>query len=435
MIRTRYILPWLAVLACGAPVLAQNPRLMPIGKAWAANSINAIAFRGDPITTHDNRQYAAYYDVDGNVVVASREIDQREWKTTVTGLKGDVKDAHNAISIIADAKGYLHLSWDHHGHPLRYVRSRAPGSLEFTDKMPMTGRHEENVTYPQFFRLPDGNLLFFFRDGQSGRGNLVLNHYDADAQTWTRLHDNLISGENQRSAYWQASVDARGAVHLAWVWRETSDVATNHDLCYARSTDGGRTWFQTSGKRYSLPITAATAELAAAVPQKHELINQTSICADETGRPIIATYFRPPGTRVVQYFVIHHDASGWKTTQVTQRKTPFSLSGVGTKQIPIARPQVVASSRNGKTAAWMVFRDAEREARVSIAHCDDLDRPHWQVRDLTDFAVRSWEPSFDRVRWQRDGVLALYVQVTGQGDQEGLEALPPQTAYVLEWKP
>jgi hypothetical protein len=435
MIQSRFILPLLVVLACGSSVLAQDLELMPIGKAWASNSINAIVFRGDPITTHENLQYAAYYDANGNVVIASREIDQRRWKTTVTLLKGNLKDAHNSISLIADGEGYLHVAWDHHGHALRYVRSKASGSLEFTDRLPMTGRNEGNVTYPQFFRLPDGNLLFLFRDGQSGRGNLVVNRYDTQSQTWTQLHDNLISGEDRRNAYWQAAVDAKGAVHLSWIWRETPDVATNHDLCYARSDDGGRTWLRSNRKPYALPITAATAEIAAGVPQKHELINQTSMCADEAGRPIIATYFRPPDDPVVQYFLVYHDGSAWKTVQVSQRTTPFSLSGLGTKQVPIARPQVLAATRGGKTHVWMVFRDTERGSRVSVAHCSDLARPTWDVRDLTDFSVRSWEPAFDRARWQRDDVLALYVQVTGQGDGEGLESLPPQVAYVLEWKP
>jgi hypothetical protein len=232
-----------------------------------------------------------------------------------------------------------------------------------------------------------------------------------------------------------ADVDAKGSIHLAWVWRETGDVATNHDLCYARSDDGGKTWARSDGRPYALPITAATAEIAAAIPQKHELINQTSITTDDTGHPIIATYFRPGETKVVQYFLVHHDGTVWKTVQVSQRKKPFTLSGLGSKQVPISRPQVVASTRDGKTNVWMVFRDEERGSRVSVAHCADLAKPSWDVRDLTDFSVRYWEPSFDRVRWRTDGVLVLYVQVVGQGDAEGLEAVPPQTGYVLEWTP
>jgi hypothetical protein len=415
--------------------LAIEPRLMPIGQAWAANSVNAVVFRGDPITTHGDRQYAAYYDADGHVVIATRTLDQPDWQPHRTALRGGIRDAHNSISIVADGDGFLHVSWDHHGHPLRYVRSTAPGAVEFTERMPMTGQRENRVTYPQFFRLHDGNLLFFFRDGGSGRGDLVLNHYDAASQSWTQLHNNLISGEGQRNAYWQATVDNHGTVHLSWNWREAPDVASNHDLCYARSEDGGRTWTRSDGTPYDLPITAATAEIALEIPQRHELINQTSMTTDEQDRPIIATYFRPPGTDVVQYFIIHHDGSAWNSVQVGKRSTPFSLSGGGSKQIPISRPQVLSSTRDGRTAVWMIFRDVERDMRVSLAHCPDLANPEWSVHDLTDFTVRYWEPAYDRIRWQRDGVLNLYVQLAGQGDAETLEDIPPQTAYVLEWAP
>jgi hypothetical protein len=414
---------------------AAEPLLMPLGKAWAANSINTTVFRNDPITSHGDRQYAAYYDAEGHVVVAQRTIGQKEWRTTVTPPTGNLKDAHNVISIFADGEGFLHVSWDHHNDPLRYVRSRSPGSVEFTEKMPMTGKNEGKVSYPQFFRLADGNLVFFYRDGASGAGNLVLNHYDAKAQRWTQLHENLIGGEGKRNAYPQACVDGRGGIHLSWVWRESPDVATNHDLCYARSRDGGRTWEKSDGTAYAVPITAATAEIASKIPQRHELINQTSMCTDSDGRPIIATYFRPEGQQVPQYFLVHHDGKTWRTEQVSRRTTPFSLSGGGSKAIPIARPQVFAKSRDGRTSVGMIFRDVERQSRVSMAYCADLREPRWQVRDLTDFSVQFWEPSYDHARWQRDGVVDLFVQRSGQGDAETLQAVEPQTAYVLEFTP
>jgi hypothetical protein len=424
------------ILAMTSRTLADEPRLMQIGSAWAANSVNTAVFRNDPITTSGDRQYAAYYNADGRVMIASRTIGQSEWKSSVTTLRGNIKDAHNVISIIADGDGYLHVSWDHHNHPLHYVRSKSPGSLEFTEPMPMTGQNEKSVSYPQFYQLADGNLMFLYRDGASGRGNLAVNHYNVKTKTWSQTHANVISGEDKRNAYWQACVDGMGAIHVSWVWRESPDVASNHDLCYARSDDGGKTWVKSDGAEYALPITAATAEIASNIPQKHELINQTSMCTDGNGRPIIATYFRPEGTKVVQYFVIHHDGkSSWKTVQASQRKTPFTLSGAGSKQIPIARPQVFARNAGGRTGVWLIFRDVERDSRVSLAHCADLSNPEWTVNDLTDFTVRYWEPSYDRIRWQRDGVLDLYVQMTGQGDAETLEAVQPQPTYVLEWKP
>jgi hypothetical protein len=428
-----------ALVALGALLLMQHiasadASLMQIGDAWAANSVNVTSFRCDPITTSGDQQFAAYYNADRHVVIARRTIGQTQWQQTVTDLVGNTKDAHNVISIIADGAGYLHISWDHHGNPLRYARSKTPNATDFV-KMPMTGKTETNVTYPQFFKLPSGDLIFMYRDGASGRGNLVIDGYNTKAKKWTQIHANLISGEGKRNAYWQACVDPKGAILVSWVWRESPNVESNHDMCYARSDDGGQTWTKSDGSAYSLPITAETAEIASHIPQKHDLMNQTSMCTDGDGHPVIATYMRPEGATSVQYFIIRFDGEKWQTMQVTQRSGNFSLSGGGSKALPISRPQVIARSANGKTGVWVIFRDAERGSRVSMAGCDDLSNPTWTTKDLTDFSVRFWEPSYDHIRWQRDGVLDLYVQMAGQGDGETLENIPPQPAQILEMVP
>jgi hypothetical protein len=377
----------------------------------------------------------AYYDADGFVVLAKRKLGSETWETKKTKYKGNVRNAHNSISIMVDGDGYLHMSWDHHGNPLRYCRSKAPDSLELTDKMPMTGKKEKRVTYPEFYRLPNGDLLFLYRDGGSGRGNLMVNHYDVKTKTWTQRQDALINGEGKRNAYWQMCTDPKGTLHISWVWRESSDVATNHDMGYAKSEDGGKTWKKSNGEEYQLPITAGSAEYAALIPQRHELINTTGMCADEEGRPYIVTYWRPKGTKVPQYHLIYHDGATWHTSQIGARETPFSLSGGGTKRIPISRPRVVADSSGLTDKAYMLFRDGERGDRVSVAICDDLSNPKWRFRNLTDFSVSMWEPSFDTEIWKRLKTFHIYVQKVGQGDGEKTENLPQSEVSILEWKP
>jgi hypothetical protein len=191
------------------------------------------------------------------------------------------------------------------------------------------------VTYPEFYRLENGNLLFLYRDGASGRGNLMMNHYDIKTKTWTQRQDSFIDGEGERNAYWQMCTDAKGTIHISWVWRETGDVATNHDMGYAKSSDGGKTWQKSNGELYQLPIIKKNAEYAAKIPQKSELTNTTSMCADSKGRPYIATYWRSKGTKVPQYQLIFHDGTKWEILQISNRTTPFRMSGKGEKRIPI----------------------------------------------------------------------------------------------------
>jgi hypothetical protein len=307
--------------------------------------------------------------------------------------------------------------------------------LSFGNKEEMIGRTEDKVTYPEFYSMPNGDLLFFYRDGASGNGNLVLDHYDVRTARWNRVQDNLVDGERQRNAYPQITVDKKGTIHLSWVWRETSDVATNHDLCYARSSDGGKTWTRSTGERYSLPINSATAEYVWKIPQKSELINQTSMAADGDGNPYIATYWRSADSAIPQYRLVYFDGKKWRSSQVSNRTTTFSLSGGGTKRIPISRPQVVVDTVKGKKRAIIIFRDAERGSRVSAAIATDLATDRWNIVDLEHANVGMWEPSFDQNLWNRRKTLNLFVQNVGQGDGEKLESLPPQMISILEWKP
>ena len=171
----------------------------------------------------------------------------------------------------------LHVSWDQHGESLRYARSLTGGGLVLSDPLPMTGRDEEEVTYPQFYELPGGDLLFLYRDGASGDGDVMLNRYSVTDGSWRPLHHPLIDGEGRRNAYVnQLAMDEAGGWHLSWTWRESWDVASNHDILYAYSRDEGESWQRSTGEPYDLPITESNAEVAVAVPQGRGLINQTT---------------------------------------------------------------------------------------------------------------------------------------------------------------
>jgi len=410
-------------------------RLVPVAEGWAKNQINTVIFRRNSIVSHGDEQYIAFYDAGGKVILAKRKLGTGDWKIHPTQYSGDVKDAHKSISIAIDGAGYLHMVWNQHDSTLEYCRSTSPSSLELTLQLPMLNDRENRVTYPEFYNLPGGDLLFLYRDGSSGRGNLVINRYQVKTRRWSRLQNKLIDGEDTRSAYWQAAVDSSGTIHLSWVWRETADVASNHDLCYAKSSDGGITWQKSSGERYQLPITALSAEYVIRIPERSDLINQTSMTIDSHGRPYIATYWRPAGSSSPQYQLVYHDGLRWQTSQVTERRTPFTLAGLGTRRIPISRPQVLVNSERGKIQVLLVFRDSERADRISVATTYNPPNNTWTIKDITETSVGMWEPTYDPELWQRKKQLHLFVQTVGQGEAEGIENIAAQMISVLEWKP
>ncbi len=424
-----------ALLILLAVSCSHGDRLVKVADgAWARNSVNTTVFRNQSLVTHGDRQYTAFYNADGQMVLGARRLGSAEWELHVTQYGGNVTDAHNVISLGVDGDGVLHVAWDHHGHPLHYARAVEAGSLELGEMMPMAGTEEGKVTYPEFCSLPDGDLIFAYRDGSSGNGNMVLNRFDNENDTWSRVQSSLIDGERERNAYWQMCADSEGGLHVSWVWRETYNVETNHDLCYAYSPDGGVSWFRSDRKsEYALPITAGNAEYVCLIPQNSELINQTSMACDDATRPYIASYWRDAESEVPQYRLVYFDGREWRQQQLGLRKTPFSLSGAGSKKIPIARPRLaVRTAGDDKVEVRYIFRDEERGSRVSLAECDNLAAGEWRVRDLTDFSVESWEPSYDTKLWAERGMLHIFVQHTGQGDGESLEEVEPQPVYVME---
>lgn len=409
-----------------------DARVMNVGYGWARNTVNTAVFRKNSLVSNDSVQFIAYYDVDGFVTLGKRRLDSTQWTVQRTSYQGHAADAHNVISMMLDGDGYLHVAWDHHNGRLRYAKGITPLELELGKEQAMVGKDEERVTYPEFFALPSGDLLFFYRDGGSGAGNLIINKYERQQKKWTRLHTNLISGEGKRNAYWQAHVDQKGTIHVSWVWRESPDVASNHDMAYACSKDGGLTWQKTNGATYRLPITADNAEYAALIPQQSELINQTTMAADEDGNPFIATYWRTADSKIPQYKIIYYVDGNWKVKSLDFRTSPFSLSGHGTKEIPISRPQLLVKGREKSVSCLLLFRDKERGSKASVLKLGDIRENNYEIVDIFPTSLGAWEPTFDTELWKNKRRLALYIQRTEQKDGEGLLDAAPTEVKVIE---
>ncbi|MRX74502.1 neuraminidase [Pedobacter petrophilus] len=411
----------------GLSTIAQN--------GWSNNSVNTVIFRKNSLVTFKGIQYAAYYDSNEYLVLAKRKINADTWETLKSNYKGEAADAHKSISIMVDGKGILHVAWSQHNNNLNYAHAVAAGSLILSEKKSMLAGRENKVSYPEFYKLADGDLLFLYRDGGSGNGNLVINRYALNTQKWSRIQNNLIDGEGKRNAYWQVAIDLAGVIHISWVWRESPDVASNHDLCYAKSADGGVTWQKSDGQKYELPINAGNAEYALRIPQKSELINQTSMFADASGRVFIAGYWREENDKIPQYHLVYKTNGNWQVNNLNFRKTAFSLSGGGTKRIPISRPQIMVWKKSGNYAAGLVFRDEERGGKGSIARSNNIALNNWIIEDLTEKSVGDWEPSYDTELWKNRKVLSLFLQEVKQIDGEGKANQPPTPVQVLNWKP
>lgn len=407
----------IAATPLGAIEATPVARVIPLAPAaYAGSSVNVTANARSTLVTQGTTQFAAFYDADGFLVLARRALGADAWETRRTDHRAHVADAHNAISLAVDGAGFLHVAWDHHNSPLHYARSVAAGSLELAAPAPMTGEREARVTYPQFHRLPDGDLLCLYRDGGSGHGSLILNRYATATGKWSTVAPNLIDGEGKRSPYWDLCVDGAGTLHLAWNWRDTPDVATNHDLAYARSSDGGRTWTTIAGAPLALPITAATAYYALRVPTGRNLMNPPVVATGSKGQPFLCSYWSPAPDAPPQFQIVTHDAAGWRVIPGPKPTATFSLAGAGTKHPPLSRAALLVDTTWDRPGLHLIYRDDHRGARVVLASLAGYQPGDWTISDLTTDAVEAWEPSIDPDLWKRFAQAHLLVQRVSQRD-------------------
>ncbi|MDO8588099.1 MAG: BNR repeat-containing protein, partial [Armatimonadota bacterium] len=393
----------LLVLPSAGRKKQQHTRIIPIEPGWAATSVNAGVFRHHAIFSFRGRQFVSFYDPDGHVTIAFRDLPSEKWTVHHTDWTGNVRDAHNMISMGVSTDGLLHISYDLHCVPLRYRRSAKPlDPTTFGPMIPMTGLVEKRVTCPQFVNLADGTLLFLYRDGVSGSGDLYINRYDVEKQVWQPLQHPLIASAGRYNPYWcRPAVGSDGSLHLAWCWRRHGGAETNNRLCYAKSPDGGRTWQDSRGKPYKLPITPDNAEVIDTVGENSNLSNQDSSEVDSHNRMHIV-YRKNDESGVPQYFHQWWDGREWRRTQFSQFTGVFTFKGGGTKAIPMSRPNLLLDDDD---RIFVLYRDTRQGSRPTMATAAAPDYKKWNHITLADVDLMQWEPTYDLARWRQERVL------------------------------
>lgn len=329
--------------------------VMNVEPVWSGHSV------GFCLVTHGNNQYVAYYDANRQMTVAQRKLDANAWtfKKLPTSV---VWDSHNYVTMAVDSAGNLHVSGNMHCVPLVYFRTTVPGDVRTLVLVPnMVGPdREKRTTYPRFLQGPRGEFLFKYRDGRSGQGDEIYNVYDVKSATWRRLLDKPLttSTEGKGNAYFAGPLLGEdGYYHLAWVWRDSGDCATNHDLSYARSKDLVH-WTSSAGKEYQLPITRSSVEIVDPTPAGKGLLNScVSLGFDSKSRPVIS-YHKYDSVGNSQIYVARFDGGKWAIQQVSDWKDyRWEFSGGGTIEGEISVGRVTPSPEGlTLSASSKVFR-------------------------------------------------------------------------------
>ena len=311
-------------------------QIIKIDQVWAGHPV------GFCLLTHGNRQYIAYYNAERSMVVGQRSLEEEEFSlhamprtsretsggtSTVLGW-----DSHNSVTLGIDKDGFIHLSGNMHVHPITYFKSTKANDISTLEQqMTMVGPNEKRCTYPHFMNTKEGELIFHYRDGGSGNGNEIYNIYSCDTKTWSRLLDNpLTDGQGLMNAYQtQPNVMSDGWYHVYWVWRDTPDCATNHDLSYMKSPDL-KSWFNAFGKPINLPATLdQKSVIVDPIPVKGGIINLAAkLCLDEKNKPIFA-YHKYDAEGNLQFYTASLKRKKWASKQITNWNYRWEFSGNG----------------------------------------------------------------------------------------------------------
>ena len=311
-------------------------RTLEIDSVWAGHPV------GFCLLTHEDRQYIAYYNSNRNIVVGQRNLEDDQFSlqvlpptsrdthngtSTVLGW-----DSHNYLTLAVDKEGYIHLSGNVHVHPLTYFRSTEVANIfTLNQTYQMVGTEENRTTYPRFIKTREGELLYTYRDGGSGNGNQIYNIYDCATQTWSRLLDSpLTDGQGLMNAYISNPQLAEdGWYHTYWVWRDTPDCATNHDLSYMKSQDL-KNWYNAFGEPVELPATKEKQQVIVdPIPPGGGIINLAAKLTLDTENQPVFVYHKYDSVGNLQLFIAKTKDNQWRYHPITNWDYRWEFSGNG----------------------------------------------------------------------------------------------------------
>jgi hypothetical protein len=385
-----------------------------ISRVWPGHPV------GFALLTHGPDQYVAFYDAERNMTVAHRRLDEDRWTTRTLPSKVGW-DSHNSLTMAIDEAGQLHLAGNMHVNPLVYFRTRTPGDVTTFERIAsMTGDREERCTYPRFIEGPNGQLTFMYRDGGSGNGRRIFNRYDASTQTWRRPIDQpLLEGGGRMNAYPNGPIKGPdGAYHMIWMWRDTPDCSTNHDISYATSPDLVH-WRDAAGTTVTLPITPETPGVVIdPVPAKLGLINMGfNIGFDDRERAVIS-YHKYAADGKSQIHNARWEDGRWAIRQVSNWDERWDFSGGGSIPCLVEGGPVRPTADGTLRFPW-------RQWKVGSGV--------WRLDSQTMAIVGEGEPSpvwpreMRKVRSGFDGMIVQQAADSGSAGMAGEH-------YVLRWE-
>ena len=406
--------------------------------------IHGKSYQQEALVTHKNWQYTIYYNANRKLSVARRPLPSGAWQTiTFSDYTFHGDDNHNVPVLgICAADGTIHLSFDHHNNPLRYRVSSKDAANRPQDVVweaslfgpvvdsLMPGKRIPSMTYPCFVMAPDQTLYFFYREGNPHNGRTCMSKYDPSSGGWSeswQITDSAGSysfeskTSTSRNAYQNHTcIDDKGRIHLSWVWREGGGLKdSQHDLCYMRSDDAGKTFRNYLGEmvtdgKVRAGINSPDIKVWPISPRRG-LKNQQAMAIDSKGRPHIVMWYLADDVPDIKVASKDHTKSKYHYFWLDEKdkwhkqELPFPLS----RDEWAARPHL-AFGKNDE-----LFLIYNRDNKIAIAAAT----PAGAYADWGLIKERAGnftgEAKVDVVRLRQDNILSVYMHENPSKPHEG----------------
>lgn len=415
---------------------------MEIDSVWAANGV------GFDLATVDDKQFIVYYDRKRMMTAASRKIDSDKWikKTLPNQL---IWDSHNSVKLGIDELGFIHISGNQHVDPLAYFRSTKPYDVNsIVEVNNMVGMDETSVTYPNFFHDKKNSLLFSYRSGTCGNGNILINKYLPKEEKWERyLERPLFEGieaNDDRAAYHKWVIDSNGDFHFVWMWRWTPDVETSHNICYAKTSDL-KNWVNAAGTTVDLPFRPDDENvLVDPTPSKGGMHNSRyKLILTKENQPIVG-YIKYDEEGLTQLYLAKFKEGKWLSKKISNWDFRWKFIDGGAFMSIGGKFEFAGISDDGILAIdWTTEKGNSGRYNINLETLDHSDKKHNIItnypedigKPMTNRTKMNVRMAFDQSGVQKDGSRYVLKWETEHGGfrQHAPEVIPdkPLSALVL----
>jgi hypothetical protein len=245
-------------------------------------------------------------------------------RPTIVHDKLTVNDPHDNPSLQIDEQGYLwvFVSGRAKARPGFIYRSAKPYDIESFDLI-----KEDEMTYPQPWKIDNNHFLFLFTRYTKGR-ELYWSH-SKDGRSWTIPRKLAGMG-----GHYQISNQRGQKVVTAFNWHPAGNVDKRTNLYVAQTDDMGNTWTSIDGKPLTIPMTNTTcAALVRNYAEEKRLIYLMDLQFDPQGNPVIlyltsSNYAPGPIGDPRIWTLAHWNEQRWEFTEVTKSTHNYDMGSL-----------------------------------------------------------------------------------------------------------